>query len=54
MDYDTERIPSLPRSGRLAWLSDAPHAPAPTGAGDLAKKSKLLKSVFDSPDKASG
>jgi DNA-binding NarL/FixJ family response regulator len=45
--HDAGRIPSLPRSGRLAWLSDPqPEIPAPTAANGLAKGS-FLKSVFD-------
>ena len=56
LPYDANRIPSLPRSGRLAWLSDQPQAepephPMPTDVHELAKRS-FMKSVFDSgPDK---
>jgi DNA-binding NarL/FixJ family response regulator len=48
--YDASRIPSLPRSGRLMWLSDQQQQRAtPSGhaiADDLSR-APLLKSVFD-------
>jgi DNA-binding NarL/FixJ family response regulator len=50
LSYDASRIPSLPRSGRLVWLSDQQQAapePGPTGVNDLSK-STLMKSMFDS------
>jgi DNA-binding NarL/FixJ family response regulator len=49
--YDAGRIPSLPRSGRLMWLSDPqPAPPSPTTVNALTKNS-FLKSVFDMPEK---
>ncbi len=51
MSYDPGRIPSLPHSGRLTWLSDhepEPTLPLPTGAQELTKK-PFMKSVFDPP-----
>ncbi len=51
MSYDPGRIPSLPRSGRLTWLSDQQRAsspPGPTDAQELAKK-PFMKSIFDPP-----
>ena len=52
ISYDPSRMPSLPRSGRLTWLSDrqseAPPSPQPTGAEELTKK-PFMKSVFDPP-----
>ena len=45
--YDAGRIPSLPRSGRLMWLSDPqPAPPAPTMT-DTTAKSCLMRSIFD-------
>jgi DNA-binding NarL/FixJ family response regulator len=49
MNYDPGRIPSLPRSGRLSWLSDRQAedpSPLPTGAEELTKI-PFMKSVFD-------
>jgi DNA-binding NarL/FixJ family response regulator len=54
--YDPSRIPSLPRSGRLMWLSDQPQqrqaAPSGhTGLDDVAK-TPLMKSIFDFQDRS--
>jgi len=52
ISYDPSRMPSLPRSGRLTWLSDRQSeelpSPLPTGTEELTKK-PFMKSVFDPP-----
>lgn len=54
--YEVARIPSLPRSGRLTWLSDAQPAaegPMPVSATELSKNS-FLRSAFDASEMLAG
>ena len=49
MSYDPSRIPSLPRSGRLAWLSDQQSTQLPPAGEQEPVKKPFMKSIFDPP-----